>query len=443
MKVLLVGSGGREHALAWKLAGEPGVGEVLCAPGNPGIAQIARTVRVEAADVQALAALAEREGVELTVVGPELPLDRGIADIFSSRGLRIFGPARAAAQLECSKVFAKEFMARHGIPTARYRVCDAADEARALITRGELGFPVVIKADGLASGKGVAVAPDAGTAAAAIAASMEQRQFGAAGTRVVIEECLSGPEVSFFALCDGRRAIALASAQDHKRVFDNDQGPNTGGMGAFAPSPLMDEAMEARVMSTVVNPVMRGMRQEGLEYRGVLYVGLMLTCEGPKVIEFNVRFGDPEAQVIIPMIASEIAPVLAAAAGGALTDTASPLRMRAEKHVAVVLASRDYPRSGSAGLPISGLQDACALDGVLVFHAGTAAGAGNEIVTAGGRILTVVGRGGTYEDAIARAYAAVSRITFDGMQYRRDIGRKALPGADILNRASNAQSARG
>jgi phosphoribosylamine---glycine ligase len=424
MQLLVIGSGGREHALVWKLAGEPDVDAVICAPGNPGIARIARTSPVDVADIQALFDLAERERVDLTVVGPELPLDLGIVDLFSSRGLRIVGPSRAAAQLECSKVFAKEFMARHGIPTARYRICEDAADARAVIADGVLGFPVVVKADGLASGKGVVVAPDRATANAAIGAAMEERRFGAAGSRVVLEECLTGPEVSFFAICDGVRAVPLASAQDHKRIFDGDEGPNTGGMGAFAPSPLVDAAMDARIMSDVVNPVMRGMREEGHEYRGFLYAGLMLTCDGPKVIEFNVRFGDPEAQVVIPALAGDLAPVLLAAAEGALRE--APLSLGPELHVGVVLASRDYPRSGSKGLPITGLEDAAARHGVLVFQAGTSADARGQVVTAGGRVLTVVGRGPTYEDAIDRAYDGVSRISFDGMQYRRDIGRKAL-----------------
>ncbi len=423
MKILVVGSGGREHALAWKLAKESSVTEVLAAPGNPGISQVARLLPIDSGDVDALAAAAAEERVDLTVVGPELPLDLGIVDLFSSRGLRIFGPSRQAAQLECSKVFAKDFMARHGIPTARYRTCRTAAEARAVIGSAELGIPVVVKADGLAAGKGVVVATDKVSAEAAIAAAMEERQFGEAGAQVVLEECLEGPEVSFFAICDGRRAMPLASAQDHKRVFDDDKGPNTGGMGAFAPSPLLDAALEARIMDEIVDPVIRGMRDEGHEYRGFLYAGLMLTCQGPKVIEFNVRFGDPEAQVVVPMIDGDLAPVLAAAADGALGNARVP--MRPLKHVGVVLAAGDYPRAGSKGLAIAGL-DRRQPDDVLVFHAGTATDASGQIVTSGGRVLTVVGRGTTYDDAIGRAYGGIAHIAFDGMHYRRDIGRKAL-----------------
>jgi len=423
MKVLVVGGGGREHALAWKFASESAVSEVICAPGNPGIAHCARLVDLAPGDPDALAAFAARERVDLTVVGPELPLDRGIADLFTSRGLRLFGPSRAAAQLECSKVFAKAFMARHGIPTARYRACESAADAHAVIASGELGFPVVVKADGLAAGKGVVVAADRSAADLAVTAAMDDRQFGAAGSRVVLEECLAGPEVSFFTICDGHRAAPLMSAQDHKRVFDGDQGPNTGGMGAFAPSPLFDDAMQARVMREIVDPVVRGLRAEGHAYVGFLYAGLMLTCDGPRVIEFNVRFGDPEAQVVVPMIAADLAPRLAAAAEGALDG--SPVPFSPERHVGVVLASKAYPSSGPMGLPIGGLDEAARVAGVLVFHAGTATRDG-QVVTAGGRVLTIVGRGASFEDAIDRAYAGVEKISFDGMHYRRDIGRKAL-----------------
>jgi phosphoribosylamine--glycine ligase len=424
MKILVVGSGGREHALAGKLAAEPGVSEVICAPGNAGIARTVRTAPVDAGNTQDLLDLARREAVDLTVVGPELPLDRGIVDLFSSEGQRIFGPAASAARLECSKVFAKAFMARYGIPTARYRACSSAAEARAVLASGELGLPIVIKADGLAAGKGVVVAADTETADAAIASAMEDRQFGAAGDRVVLEECLEGPEVSVFALCDGRRAVMIGSAQDHKRIFDGDQGPNTGGMGAFAPSPLIDRPLGERIMAEIIHPVIDGMRREGHEYRGFLYAGLMLTCGGPKVIEFNVRFGDPEAQVVLPMIDEALAPALLAAAEGALPD--HPLALRPDHYVGVVLASRGYPQSSQSGVAINGLEQAAALENVTVFHSGTTRGADGSIATAGGRVLTVVGSGPTFDAAITRAYAGVQAIHFDGMQYRTDIGQKAL-----------------
>ena len=312
---------------------------VTCVPGNAGIAADARVLAIESGAIDELSSLADRERFDLTVVGPELPLDLGVVDRFRARGHRIVGPSRAAAQLECSKAFAKAFMTRHGIPTARFRVCDSAAEAQSVIARGELGLPIVIKADGLAAGKGVVVAADTAEADAAIRAVMEERQFGQAGARVVIEECLSGPEVSFFVLCDGRKAIPLGSAQDHKRVFDEDRGPNTGGMGAFAPSPLMDAALQARVMREIVGPVVDGMHAEGHEYRGFLYVGLMLTCDGPKVIEFNVRFGDPEAQVVLPLLDLDLPALLAAAAAGDLGTHAVASGATGDVAVGVVLAS--------------------------------------------------------------------------------------------------------
>jgi phosphoribosylamine--glycine ligase len=425
VKVLVVGSGGREHALVRTLARRVGAVDVWCAPANAGIARDARLVSARADDLDSLLSLAERERFDLTVVGPELPLDLGIVDRFRADGHRIFGPARAAARLECSKAFAKTFMARHGIPTARYRVCQSAADARSIVASGELGLPIVIKADGLAAGKGVVVAGDRAEADAAIDAAMEERQFGDAGSRVVVEECLSGPEVSFFALCDGYRAVPVGTAQDHKRIFDDDRGPNTGGMGAFAPSPLVDAAMAERIMREIVEPVIAGMRAEGGEYCGFLYAGLMLTCDGPKVIEFNVRFGDPEAQAVLPLLEIDLAALLATAADGRLEAETTPVRTSSDVSVCVVLASEGYPGPVKTGVPIHGIDDASRLDGVEVFHAATAVDRG-ELVTAGGRVLTVTGRGATYADAIARAYDGVGKISFDGMQYRNDIGRKAL-----------------
>jgi phosphoribosylamine--glycine ligase len=423
MRVLIIGSGGREHALAWRLAADPVRPDLLCAPGNAGMSSVARLAHVDAGDPAELLALAVRESIELTVVGPELPLDRGVVDAFRGAGRRILGPARAAARLECSKVFAKEFMARHGIPTARYRVCENARDARAVLTSGEFGFPVVVKADGLAAGKGVVVAADAAEAERAVHAAMDERQFGDAGARLVIEECLAGPEVSFFALCDGTRAMPITSAQDHKRIFDDDKGPNTGGMGAFAPSPLLDAGLQAQVMREIVDPVLRGMRAEGTEYRGFLYAGLMLTCAGPKVIEYNVRFGDPEAQVVLPLIGGELLPLLAAAADGDLRGGSIALRDRVS--VGVVLAAPGYPGPVKSGAVISGLDRAASVPDATVFHAGTALRDG-QIVTAGGRVLTAVATDRDFSSAIDRAYEAVSLISFEGMQYRRDIGKKAL-----------------
>jgi phosphoribosylamine--glycine ligase len=422
MRVLIAGGGGREHALAWRLRSDD-VSALFCAPGNAGIATVAQTVSIDSSDPDALLAFSERESIDLTVIGPELPLDRGVVDRFRARGRRIFGPPRAAAQLECSKAFAKGFMARHGIPTARYRVCESAADARATIDRGEFGFPAVLKADGLAAGKGVVIAMDRAEAHDAVRAAMEERQFGAAGARLVIEECLAGPEVSFFALCDGARALPIASAQDHKRIFDDDRGPNTGGMGAFSPSPLVDAAMEARILEEIVNPVLRGMRAEGTEYRGFLYAGLMMTCDGPRVIEYNVRFGDPEAQAVMPLIDGDFVSLLAAAADGDLRGRT--VTLRDDVSVGVVIAAGGYPGPISNGAPISGLEAAARVPNVTIFHAGTSR-RGEEIVTAGGRVLTVVATAADYQSAIDRAYEAAALISFDGMQYRRDIGRKAV-----------------
>lgn len=423
MRVLIAGGGGREHALAWRLSRDPDVSDLMVAPGNAGMSSVARVIAVDPADPEALLALADRESIDLTVIGPELPLDRGVVDRFRAAGRRIFGPPRAAAQLECSKAFAKGFMARHGIPTARYRVCESSSDARAVVASGEFGFPVVLKADGLAAGKGVVIAADAAEADAAIRAAMDEAQFGAAGARLVIEECLVGPEVSFFALCDGARAIPIASAQDHKRIFDGDRGPNTGGMGAFSPSPLVDQAMQAQIMRDVVDPVLRGMRAEGTEYCGFLYCGLMLTCDGPKVIEYNVRFGDPEAQAVMPLIGGALLPLLSAAAAGDVSTARVTLRQAVS--VGVVLAAAGYPGAVTNGAPIAGLDEASRVPDVVVFHAGTAA-RGGQIVTAGGRVLTVVATAPDYRAAIDRAYEAVALISFDGMQYRRDIGAKAV-----------------
>ena len=423
MRVLVIGSGAREHALARRLTAEPDVSDIVSAPGNAGISRIARTVDIAVADVDALLALADREAVDFTIVGPELPLSVGIADRFASQNRLLFGPTASAARLETSKAFAKAFMARHRIPTGRFRTCESAEEARAVVHAGEFGWPVVLKADGLAGGKGVVVAEDRATADSAIAAVMSERRFGASGDRLVIEECLTGPEVSFFAISDGTNVLPIGTAQDHKRIFDEDLGPNTGGMGAFAPSPLIDSALSALIVQSIVEPVIRGMAQEGHPFRGFLYAGLMLTRDGPRVIEFNVRLGDPEAQVILPLIDEPLLPLLVSAARGSLNR--SSVRLGRDRLTGVVLASRGYPESSESGQPIDGIDEAEAIPGVVVYHAGTATRDGH-IVTAGGRVLTVVGRGSRFDEATARAYAGVMPIHFDGMQYRRDIGRKAL-----------------
>lgn len=385
------------------------------------MAGIGRCLPGSVTDPEGLLALVEREGVALTVVGPEAALDAGIADLFRARGHAIVGPVRQAAALETSKAFAKRFMARAGIPTARFVTCTDLETALDAVGGEAFGFPVVVKADGLAGGKGVVIASTREEAEDAVRAAMVDRQFGDAGTTLVIEECLTGPEVSFFVLADGRRAIPLGSAQDHKRVFDDDRGPNTGGMGAFAPSPLMTPALEAEVMRTIVQPVLDGLPEDG-GYRGFLYVSLMLTPAGPKVIEFNVRFGDPETQVVWPLLSGNMTGILRAAALGNLGDV--PVAQAPGACVGVVLAAPGYPSKPVTGQVIHGAGIDFGPD-VIVFHAGTAIRDG-QLVASGGRVLTVVGRGADHAEAMTRAYAAVARISFDGMHYRRDIGTKAL-----------------
>ena len=423
MRVLVIGSGAREHALVARLSSERDVGELVCSPGNPGIGRLARTLPCEIGDPDALLNLAEREQIDFTIVGPEVPLSVGVADRFADAGRLLFGPGAAAARLESSKAFAKAFMARHDVPTARFQTALSLDEAMRVVGSRDFGWPVVLKADGLAAGKGVVIADDLAAAEAAISAAMAERKFGAAGETLVIEECLSGPEVSFFVVSDGVRAVPIGSAQDHKRIFDDDRGPNTGGMGAFSPSPLMSEALVSRVMREIVHPVIAGMAAEGTPFVGFLFVGLMLTSSGPKVIEFNVRLGDPETQALLPLVDEPLLPIFVAAATGRLTQPS--IRINPDSVVGVVLASRGYPESSESDRTISGIDEADALPGVSVYHAGTARRGGN-IVTAGGRVLTVTGRGADFAEAISRAYAGVAKISFDGMQYRRDIGRRAL-----------------
>jgi phosphoribosylamine--glycine ligase len=401
----VIGSGGREHALAAKLASERNVSEVICVPGNPGIATVARCIPGDQADPHALVKIAAHEEIDLTVVGPELPLSRGVADLFAAEDLLLLGPTQRAARLESSKVFAKEFMKRCGIPTARYSTCDTPAQAESVLNSGAYDFPVVLKADGLAAGKGVVICADVNDALSEVHAMMVDKRFGAAGARLVIEECLIGREASFFVLCDGTRAVPLGSAEDHKRALDGDLGPNTGGMGAYAPSAAFTGATEARVMSEIVLPVLDGMRSEGDEFRGFLFVGLMLTAEGPKVIEFNVRLGDPEAQVVLPMVADDLSGLLGAAAAGQLATPA--ITMRSEPHVGVVLASGGYPDGYDTGKPIHGVELAEAMPDVQVLHSGTAR-RGTDLVTAGGRVLTVVGRGTDYHEAGGPAFRAAA-----------------------------------
>ena len=419
MRMLIVGGGGREHALAWKIAQSPRVTALFTAPGNPGIARHAVCVPLTADALDGLVAFARRERIDLTVVGPEAPLVAGLADRLLDAGLAVFGPIAPAAAIEGSKAFAKDLMARNAIPTARFATFD--DPARARGYCREVGPPLVVKADGLAGGKGAIVCRTLADADEAVAECMERAAFGAAGATVVVEEFLSGEEVSFFALANGADALPLAAAQDHKTVFDGDQGPNTGGMGAYSPVASFDAAMERRVMDTIVRPTIAALAKEGAPYRGVLYVGLMLTAEGPKVIEFNCRFGDPECQALVVRVPGDLVPLLVAAAHGGPWPEVGPWSTRAS--VCVVLASGGYPGKYGTGAAIEGVESAETAPGVTVFHAGTALREG-RLVTAGGRVLGVTAVAGDLATAIARAYGAVGAIRFAGMHYRRDIGRR-------------------
>ena len=423
MRVLVIGAGAREHALCWKLRQEPGVDVLFCAPGNAGIAREVPCLPLDASRPSDAVALATRESIDLTVVGPEAPLTAGVVDAMTAAGLRACGPTQGAAAIESSKAFAKRLMAAHGVPTARHVTCASPAEALDVLRRGSFGLPVVIKADGLAAGKGVVVAEDAAAAAAAVGDMMVNRRFGEAGSQVVIEEFLRGREASFFVVTDGVNARVLPSAEDHKRAFDNDQGPNTGGMGAFSPSPLVSDAMAGRILESIVFPTLRGMAAEGRPYRGFLYAGLMITPDGPKVIEFNARMGDPETQVVLPGLAEDLLPHLWNAADGRVES--GSFRTRGGRHVGVVLASGGYPDRFETGKVIAGLDETAAMRDTLVFHAGSAAREG-RIVTSGGRVLTVVGGGADFAEARRRAYEAVGHISFDAMHYRRDIGVRAV-----------------
>jgi phosphoribosylamine---glycine ligase len=423
MKVLVVGGGGREHALAWALSRSPSVDQVVAAPGNPGIGEVARCEPVEATDVDGLCALAEKEAVDLVVVGPEAPLVTGLVDALAERGLAAFGPTAAGARIEGSKAWAKELCLRHGIPTGRAEISDDVTQAVMLLDAFEP--PYVVKADGLAGGKGVTVASTRPEAIGAIEASLVDRAFGPAGDRVVIEEHLAGREVSVLALTDGDTVVDLEPAQDFKRVGDRDTGPNTGGMGAYSPVPFVDGAGRAQIREDVLEPTVRALRSEGVDYRGVLYAGLMLTDEGPKVLEFNARFGDPEAQAILPRLKADLGELLLACAEGRLDR--APVAWTPEACVTVILASGGYPGEPRTGLPIEGLDRAGNLDKTMVFHAGTARRDGT-VVTAGGRVLGVSALGQDLAGARDRAYRAVSTVTFEGMHHRTDIAKEAAGG---------------
>ncbi len=422
MNILVVGGGGREHALCWKLRQSPLANRIHCAPGNAGIAEIATLGDVAADDVNGLLAYAKTHDIDFTVVGPEAALCEGVVDRFRADGRAIFGPTRAAAELEGSKAFAKELMARHSIPTAAFRVFDEPGPALRYID-GVLGWPIVIKASGLASGKGVVIARDAEEARSAVTRCMVERVFGRAGDRVVIEDRLEGEEVSILALTDGSAIAPLAPAQDHKRLRDGDEGPNTGGMGAYSPAPVATEAFLRQVERDILVLTVHAMQRERRRFTGMLYAGLMATRNGPRVLEYNVRFGDPETQAILPRLRSDLLPLLLACAKGKLDDQV--IEWDPRPAVTVVLASEGYPGPCAKGRPIRGLAEAAALPDVAVFHAGTAR-AGTDVVTAGGRVLSVTALGDDFASARARAYEAVDLITFDGRIYRKDIGSRAL-----------------
>ena len=425
MKVLVVGQGGREHALAWRLAQSPSVDRVFVAPGNAGMADVATCEPISSGDVPGLVDFAEREAMDLTVVGPEAPLVAGVADEFELRGLRVFGPTREGARIEGSKAWAKDLCERHGIPAPRSRLF--TDVGQALAALEEFRPPYVVKADGLAAGKGVTVTEDRTEAERALRAALLERAFGDAGARVLLEEHVSGREVSALALTDGETVVPLALAQDYKRALDGDAGPNTGGMGAYSPLPRVDEATRRVIREEILERAVAAMASEGIRYRGVLYAGLMLTDDGPQVLEFNCRFGDPETQAILPRLRSDPAQALLACCDGSLA--APDLEWTEEACVSVVLASGGYPGDYATGLPISGLEEARPLREVFVFHAGTRARDG-RVLTSGGRVLAVSALGASFAEARDRAYEACSRISFEGMHYRKDIAAGVEATAD-------------
>ena len=424
MRILIIGSGGREHALAWAVARSTTNPDLFIAPGNAGTALIGKNIPIQATDIEALLQFAHDEQIDLTIVGPEQPLVMGMVDAFEEAGLRIVGPSAAAARLEGSKAFSKAFMQKYDIPTAAYRTfsAEAYDDAKAYLQ--EQGAPIVIKASGLAAGKGAIVCETLTAAVEALDHIMLDRAFGAAGDEVVIEAFMRGEEASVFALTDGTHYRLLATAQDHKRIGEGDTGPNTGGMGAYAPAPVMDEALLSRVCNEIIEPTLAGMRAEGCPYKGILYVGLMMTAEGPKVVEYNCRLGDPETQVVLPLVASDLAAVFMKLAEGRLDD--APLDQHAGAAACVVMASAGYPGSYEKGFAIAGLEEAASLEDVLIFQAGTRRDAEGHLVTDGGRVLAVAARGADLATALERAYAATEHIHFEGAQYRRDIGQKGL-----------------
>ena len=421
MKVLVLGGGGREHALAWKLRQSPRITQLVCAPGNGGIAQDAEVVPADLKSLDSIVALATRLQPDLTVVGPELPLTLGVVDEFSRRGWRVFGPTQVAAQLEASKSFAKEFLQRHHIPTAHFAICDSIEQVRSSLSH--FHAPVVVKADGLAAGKGVVIAKSKEEAASVAAQMLSGKMLGDAGARVVLEECLKGDELSFLVFSDGERVAPLVAAQDHKRVGDGDSGPNTGGMGAYSTADIVDRGMTDWLVNHIARPVVQGMKAEGTEFKGVLYCGLMMTARGPMVLEFNCRFGDPETQPILMRLDSDLVEAFEASIEGRTSD--GDFRWSPDASVCVVMSSGGYPGTFEVGKRIDGLEEAAKVEGVKIFHAGTSHRDG-IYYTAGGRVLGVTARARDLETAVARAYAACAKISFEGAHYRKDIAARAL-----------------
>ena len=423
MRILVVGNGGREHALVWKIRQSPLVKEVYCAPGNAGIAELADCIPIDVSNTVEVADFAQTIKADLTVVGPELPMVLGIGDEFARRGLSIFCPSRAAAEIEGSKAFAREFMDRHKIPSPRYEICRSHEEALAFVKRAPLGWPVVAKADGLASGKGTFLVQDAAEAKTVVGQLMAEKKFGNAGAKVVIEEFLNGEECSFLLFCDGAKVVPMVSVQDHKRIFDGDTGPNTGGMGTISPATNLSLDVHKQIMQEIILPTVKGLAAEGRRYQGVLYAGLMITDKGPRVLEFNARFGDPETQVILARMRSDIVPILQGVAEGNLKE--SKVEWAKEPAVCVVICSKGYPDTPETGKVVTGLDALKGESDIVVFHAATAPKDG-KVVTVGGRVLGVTALAANLEGAVARAYQAVSKISFEGMYYRKDIGKLAL-----------------
>jgi len=421
MKVLVIGSGGREHALVWKLRQSPRVTQLYCAPGNGGIADEATCVAADVKNIDSLVALADQIRPDLTVVGPEVPLQLGVVDEFTKRGWRIFGPSKAAAQLESSKSFAKQFMQRHRIPTAHYAICNSMDEVQHSLPH--FHAPLVVKADGLAAGKGVVICKTKDEAMSVCSEMLSGKMLGEAGAKVVLEECLQGEEVSFLVLSDGERVVPMVAAQDHKRVGDGDTGPNTGGMGAYSTSTILDDQMSQWLVQHVAKPVVAGMKAEGAEFKGVLYCGLMMTARGPMVLEFNCRFGDPETQPLMMRMENDLVDAIEASVEGRVSD--GDFRWSRDPAVCVVIASGGYPGTFAVGKKIIGLDEAAKVDGVKVFHAGTSRNDGTYL-TAGGRVLGVTARAKDLQSAVDRAYQATSKIGFEGSHYRKDIAARAL-----------------